>query len=274
MRPAPALGRLLLIGSLLGSPSVVGAAPPAPDRWCAPELGVLPTDVCYALPADETATASELIVFLHGVIAPNGTWQWAQQRAAARAAATHGVAALMPKGRRGLRDDHMKDWYTWPTGVAARRRAESAVLEEWWAAKRALERKLGRPFDRVYVFGFSNGAYYVSSLALRGRLDIDGYASFAGGTAGPRIAPRAFADVRRVPWYVGYGQRDTPAVQGASRLRRAFKALRWPGKVVGRPRVGHTMTDSQVREALEFLRQQHRARPAPEGQAGGSSTSR
>ena len=258
MRRALALGRLLLLGSLLGIASIGQAAPAATDRWCAPELDALPKDVCYALPAGDAVAPTELVVFLHGVIEPSGTWQWAQQRAAARAAATHGVAALMPKGRRGLRSDHMKDWYTWPTGVTARRRAESEVLDEWWAAKRALEQKLGRPFDRVYVFGFSNGAYYVASLALRGRLDIDGYASFGGGTAGQRIRPRAYAEVRRVPWYVGYGHRDTPAVRGASRLRRAFAALRWPGKVVGRRRVGHVMTDAQVREALEFLRQQHR----------------
>ena len=30
--------------------------------------------------------------------------------------------------------------------------------------------------------GFSSGAYFVSSLALRNKLSVDGYAVFAGGT--------------------------------------------------------------------------------------------
>ena len=34
------------------------------------------------------------------------------------------------------------------------------------------------PFDEVFVVGFSNGAYYAGSLALRGKLDVAGYAVF------------------------------------------------------------------------------------------------
>lgn len=248
-----------LVGLGWGSATALAAEPeqePSPPAsWCAPELAVLPGEVCYALPASSKPPPEELVLFLHGVIAPDRSWQWAQQRAAARAAAVHGIAALMPKGRQGLRTDHMKRWFTWPTGATARREVEQEILAEWRRAQQALEQKLGRPFEQVYVFGFSNGAYYVSSLALRGRLDVDGYGAFAGGTVGQRIAPKRFAGVRRVPWYVGYGYRDEPAVRGAKLLKRAFRALEWPGKVVGRPRVGHVMTDSMVEEALAFIRQ-------------------
>jgi predicted esterase len=252
--PAWAAALVAAVGVLV-SPPAVAAEDSAPARWCAPELATLPvTGMCHALPGPTAAPPRELVIFLHGVIAPGGTWQWAQQRAAARAAAVHGVAALMPQGRRGLRNDHMKDWYTWPTGRAAQRRVEEQVLDEWWRARRELEDRLGSPFERVYLFGFSNGAYYVSSLALRGRLEVDGYAAFAGGTAPSRIDPRAYAEIPRIPWYVGYGHRDAPAVRGAKQLRRAFEVLRWPGRVAGRPRAGHAMTDAQVREALELLR--------------------
>jgi predicted esterase len=228
--------------------------PGVPARWCAPELDTLGDDVCYALPAGDDEPPRELVIFLHGVIAPRGTWQWAQQRAAARASAVHRVAAIMPRGRRGLRTDSMKDWWTWPTGAVAQRAVEQQVLDSWWSAKRALEDRIGRPFARTYVFGFSNGAYYVSSLALRGRLEVDGYAAFAGGIAPKPIRAEPYAGVPRIPFYVGYGQHDTPAVRDASTLRRAFRVLDWPGKVVGRSRLGHVMTDSQVREALEFIR--------------------
>lgn len=254
-----AVGLLALIA--LGGPSPASAEPPpAPaPRWCAPELSALSGEVCYALPGSKHPSPTELVVFLHGVIQPGQSWQWAQQRAAARAAAVNGVAALMPRGRRGLRTDRMKDWWTWPTRAMARSQVEDQVIEQWWTAKRELEAKLGRPFEKIYVFGFSNGAYYVSSLALRGRLAVDGYASFAGGIAPSPIAPKAYAEVRRVPWYVGYGHRDGPAKRDARSLRRAFRALRWPGKVVGRPKVGHAMTDAQVREALSLIRKTAKA---------------
>jgi len=252
---------LLTALALLSAATTAVAEPAAeaqPPAWCAPELETVAEGVCYALPEGEAPT--ELLIFLHGVIAPRVNWQWAQQRSAARVAAAHGLAVLMPRGRRMLRTDHMKDWWTWPTARVAQQRVETEVIEQWWSAKRALEAQLGRPFERVYLFGFSNGAYYVSSLALRGRVAVDGFAAFAGGMAPKRIRPAAYADVPRVPFYVGYGHRDTTALRDAASLRKAFRVLQWPGKVVGRKRVGHAMTDSQAHEAIELFRKQQPAK--------------
>lgn len=228
-----------------------------PAPWCAPELPVLPGEVCYFVP--DKAQPTELLIFLHGVIKADTTWQWSHQRAALRTAQVHKLATIIPRGRRQIRTDSMADWWTWPTGPRAQQLVEQEILDEWQRARLALEQQLGRKFTKVYVWGFSNGANYVTSLALRGRLSpgaVDGYAAFAGewAPAADERTRRAFRHVPRVPFFVGYGGLDKPAVRGAEKLRQLLRALGWPSKVVGRPKAGHAMTDAHAREAIEFLR--------------------
>jgi predicted esterase len=172
----------------------------------------------------------------------------------------------MPPGRQAIRTDSMRHWFTWPTSAHAQRQVEHDVLAQWLEARLALERRFGRPFERTYVVGFSNGAYYVSSLALRGRLPVDGYAAFAGGVAPGPIRPSAYAEVPRVPFYVGYGMADDPARRDGATLAPLFRALGWPGKVVGSRGVGHEVTDAQWKAAIGYFRAERpleeRARPS------------
>ncbi len=226
---------------------------PAEQRWCAPGLPALAHDVCYHEPSHPDAQHRTLVIFLHGVVQPGTTWQWAQQTGIARAADQNGFTVIMPRARRGYGPGNMHDWWTWPTSVAAQHQVEDDVVSEWMQAKQTLEARAGRPFDRVYVFGFSSGAYYGASLALRGRLEVDGYAVFAGGSA-PDGAPRWAAHVRpRPPIYVGYGEKDATAKRDTRRLANALRALHWPHRYVGHRNVGHSMTDSQIREALALF---------------------
>jgi predicted esterase len=233
----------------------VEPAPPAansePD-WCAPELEVLPNEVChYSAPQRDPERGRSLLIYLHGVIKPGTKWQWTQERGMIRHAKVHGLTVLVPRGRRGIGPKDMRDWWTWPTSSKAQRSVEDEVLEEWMDARRLLEKRYGAPFRKVYVLGFSNGAYYASSLALRGKLAVDGYAIIAGGSAKYHLRT-ARQVARRAPIYVGYGQKDS-AGRDSQRLGYALRALRWPYKMVGRRGVGHTVTDSQVREALAFF---------------------
>ncbi|KYF61425.1 hypothetical protein BE11_07255, partial [Sorangium cellulosum] len=193
-----------------------------------------------------------LMIFLHGVVQPESGWQWAQQRGAARAGARHGVVVMMPRGRRGIGPRTMEDWWCWPTATAAQASHEDALLAEWDAARAELERRAGGRFERVLVLGFSNGAYYATSLAMRGRLPVDGYAAFAGGS-GARYLERAGAQTRlRVPLFVGWGGKD-PAHRDQVALARMLRRLKWPSKALGKPRAGHAMTDDQVDQAFAFL---------------------
>ncbi|WP_437722304.1 alpha/beta hydrolase [Sorangium sp. So ce861] len=232
------------------------AAPPqaaAAAQWCAPELAALPGEVCAFLPAKAAPGPRVLVIYLHGVVQPDSGWQWAQQRGAARAGARHGVAVMMPRGRRGIGPKTMmEDWWCWPTATAAQATHEDALLAEWDAARAELERRAGGRFERVLVFGFSNGAYYATSLAMRGRLPVDGYAAFAGGS-GARYLERAGAQTRaRAPIFVGWGGKD-PAHRDQVALAKMLRRLRWPSRSLGKPRAGHAMTDDQVDQAFAFL---------------------
>jgi predicted esterase len=259
-------GALCAASLWLGAPSARGEVPEAPPasahgsedasgaaatRWCADELVDLGDGTCVfegEPPAGEPRT---LVIFLHGVIKPDTTWQWAQQRGIVRHAKRFGFTAVMPRGRRGLGPKDMEDWWTWPTSAKKQEAVEADVLATWDASRKLLEAKGGARFERVYVAGFSNGAYYASSLALRGRLDVDGYAIFAGGSA-PKYLKSAAARVKtRPPVFVGYGTKDA-AGRDAKKLADALRALGWKSRVMPRD-VGHTITDSQFEAAWKFL---------------------
>jgi predicted esterase len=159
---------------------------------------------------------------------------------------------IVPRGRRGIGPKDMRDFWAWPTSVKAQAKVEAEIVHDLAQTKALLETRNGRPFERTYVFGFSNGAYYGAALALRGTLAVDGYALFAGGAAG--YLKRYAAKIgRRPPIYVGYGERDATARQDCQRLGAALRALGWPYRLRGRRRVGHSMTDSQVKEALALF---------------------
>ncbi|WP_441291436.1 alpha/beta hydrolase [Sorangium sp. KYC3313] len=243
---------------------------PAAARWCAPELASLPGEVCAFLPAREAPGPRVLVIFLHGVVHPDSGWQWAQQRGAARAGARHGAAVIMPRGRRGIGPKTMEDWWCWPTASAAQTAHEDALLAEWDAARAELERRAGARFERVLVFGFSNGAYYATSLAMRGRLPVDGYAAFAGGS-GARYLQRAGAQTKlRAPVFVGWGGKD-PAHKDQVALAKMLRRLKWPSRSLGKPRAGHAMTDEQVDEAFAFLTGRRGGDKAP-GRGRGART--
>jgi predicted esterase len=146
----------------------------------------------------------------------------------------------------------MEDWWTWPTGVRAQLAVETELVREWEDAQRLLERQRSAAFRRVVLVGFSNGAYYGASLALRGRLTIDGYALFAGSGAA-HLEKQAQKVKLRSPIYVAYGGRDRVAERDARAFAAALRRLGWRHKLVRAASAGHSMPDAQLREALEFL---------------------
>jgi predicted esterase len=233
--------------------STANPGPPAsPASWCAPELETLANDVCASLPPKEAQGPRTLIIFLHGVIQPDTTWQWAQQRAAARASARHGFTLVAPRGRRGIGPKGMADWFTWPTAATAQKAHEDALIAEWGGARAELEKRAGKPFERVLFFGFSNGAYYGASLAVRDRVKADGYALFAGGSGAKHLRQAGARTKRRAPIYVGWGEKDRDR-RDQEKLGKMLRELGWPSKARGRKGVGHAMTDAQVDEAVAFL---------------------
>ncbi len=252
------LGLVLSIAVPLCGDAVTASAEPAaaksaPSPWCAPEVETLPGGVCHIDGRREGRRT--LVIFLHGLVAKGTTWQWTQHRAMARNAKQLGFAAIMPAaptvGRGG------SGGYAWQGATS--NEIEQGLIDQWSAARRLLEARNGHPFDEVFVLGFSSGAYYATSLALRGRLDVQGYALFAGGSAS---SPPAATVSRRAPIFVGVCAQNPATAEGARALGQALGAWKWPSQVDEQP-IGHMFGDVHVAHALAYLRATVTAPPPP-----------
>lgn len=236
-----------------GSAAPVAQPTPPDVPWCNDAVEKLTDSMCHFSPAKAgDAAPTKLVIFLHGVIKVGTDWQYNQHLALVRAAKANGFEVLLPRGRVGAGSKKFADHWNWPSSAEGQKVYEAEVIAEWMAAKQTLEERNGRPFEQVYVFGFSAGAYYASSLALRGRMQVDGYGVFAGGGA-PKGVERWAKGVRpRPPVYVGWGGKDK-ARKDPQRFAKALKAMGWRHKAIGRRKVGHSVTDAQIKEAMAFL---------------------
>lgn len=232
--------------------------------WCPEEIETLPGPICAVVPEDvKTDRSPTLVIFLHGVTNVGSGWQIGLIKGMANYAKHQHFALLAPRAPRQPPVEGKPDMYAWRTSSLSEG-GEQALLDGWKTARAQLESRIGRPFAKVFVMGFSSGAYYVSSLALRGRLDVDGYAAFAGGSA--PYSPGMIGRVdKRVPIFVGYGLRDRAGSRDARGLVSALRRARWEHQVMALRRAGHTITTRQFTAALAYLRAQSRAaaQPAP-----------
>ncbi len=235
-------------------------APASVPPWCAPELDVLADGVCFSRPSAPTGVSGStsaqespatLVIFLHSLVSANTDWQWQQQRMLARSGEKNGYSVLFPRGRLGIGPGRDPNTWAWPGSAEAQRLHEEEVISEWMAHQRALEERDG-PFDQVFVFGFSNGAYYATNLAMRGRVRVHGYGVFAGGSGSKYHRILGQQTDYRVPVFVGYGTKD-PDHPRQRALVELLRSLRWPYRQLAAP-VGHMATDSQLDAAISFLR--------------------
>ncbi len=232
----------------------------AQEAWCPDGVETLPGPVCAVLPDDvRDDAAPTLVIFLHGVTVVGSGWQIALIQGLERYARHQHFALLAPRAPRNLSKDEKAEVYAWRTSRLGAD-GEAALLDGWMQAKATLEQRMGRPFAKVFVMGFSSGAYYVSSLALRGRLQVDGYAAFAGGSA--PASRSALSHVSpRVPIFVGYGLKDRAGSRDARGLVGALRAAHWKHREMAVAKAGHTITTSQFTAALAFLRGQSPPEP-------------
>ena len=226
-------------------------------RWCAPELETLAGEVCLYVPKHDAERPTNLVIFLHSLVGRGNTWQWEQQRTMVQAADRHGFAVLMPRGRLGLGPGGAEDVWAWPTAQRTEAAVEPSLVDEWKRARTAAEERHGA-FERTFVFGFSSGAYYTASLALRNRIGADGYAIFAGGSGSKWKATNASSVTNRAPVFVAYGTKD-PSRRDPQAFARLLKELDWPHRLDSAP-VGHTVTHEQLRRAVDYLTAPPKAR--------------
>ncbi len=241
-------------------PAHAGEASAPEPSWCAPDVEELAEGYCYSpLPSDVRASSQPgsererrtLVIFLHSLVTARTDWQWQQQRMMARSGKKNGFAVLFPRGRLGIGPGRDRNTWAWPGSAETQRLYEDEVIAGWLAAKARVEEREGR-FDEVFVFGFSNGAYYATTLAMRGRFPADGYGVFAGGSGSTYHRILAQNLETRTPVFVGYGTKD-PDHRRQLALIDLLRDFHWPHDYRS-ARVGHMVTDSQLDEAVEFLR--------------------
>jgi predicted esterase len=257
VKPERSMKALLAIAALsafaVGSlPSAASAALQddgvgAGEGWCAPGIEALPNDVCY-LDGSDRSSRRTLVIFLHGAIAKNTKWSWNHERMMLRVAKAAKIEILFP------RSPLEEVGYVWPGTAEAQQKKEGELIDQWRLARNVTEKRGGRPFDDVFVMGFSSGAYFASSLAMRGRLDVDGYAVFAGGQ--PMPAPRS-PEVKRAPVFVGVCANDTTTAAHSRAYAGSLAAAGIPRMVLEQP-VGHDLSDVHFVSALAFLRRMSR----------------
>ncbi len=188
-----------------------------------------------------------LLVYLHGIVPPVPTSpQKENVMASVRSASTRaGAAALVPRGVRGIGPGGSKDWWAWPTSPGKHAELAPALASRIEAAKKKLERLAGAPFDRTYLAGSSNGAYFAVNLALRGEIEVDGLGAMSGG------APAPIARRRPLAVYIGFGTYDESSRSGAKALARSVESAGFRTKLAEHP-FGHGAREVYLDEAFAF----------------------
>ncbi len=241
-------------------------APPAPGPeppqsvtdWCVDGLAALDEETCYLLPesADAAASPRRLLIYLHGIVPPTKTSAQKErvQSAVLHAATRANAAALVPRGVRGIGPGTSRDWWAWPTEPGAHAKHAAAIVAKWASAKRRLEALAGAPFARTYLAGSSNGAYFLTALALGGDLErlgfsVDAYGAISGGSAGGRAAASLTSPARR--FYVGHGTYDEETRPSSRALTALLTAAHWPVLAAEHP-FAHGAREEYLDEAFPF----------------------
>jgi predicted esterase len=267
VRPLPlalSLAVLALLPSALPAPFVARLARAATDKpWCAPEVTELSDHVCFFDGGAPPSGRSTLVLYLHGMLATTPGFQYVQQRALANEAKALHFTVLFPTS------PLVGGGYYWPTSRTAIETQETDILARIARARGDVAARVGHPFDETFVVGFSSGAYYGSSLALRGALDVDGYIVLAGGSSWAR--PHEHGG-KRAPVFVGVSKRDSQTAEHSRALAGTFAALHWPYRVEERD-VGHLVDWGFMAHGIAWLRGRSAADAAQGGDAQAGSPS-
>jgi predicted esterase len=242
---------ILLAVCALAPESSASAGEPKP--WCAPEVSELSDHVCFSDGGAPASGRRTLVIYLHGLLATTPGFQWLQQRGMAIHAKRLGFTVLLPTSPR------VDNAYVWPTSLAAQGQQEEGIVAGIQRARADLEQRLGHGFDEAFVVGFSSGAYYASSLAVRGVLDVDGYIVLAGGASWVRSDR---ATTRRAPVFVGISAADGQTAGHSRAFAGVLAAMGWPYRAEERD-AGHMVDWAFMTHGIQWLRSRTPLRSSP-----------
>ena len=212
------------------------------EGWHAIEDGA-----CVAIPGRFAAPAS-LVVYAHGMIAPDA--RPAVEQAVLLAAANQlGFAVLFVRGQPGLCtwDPSVADHLCWPTKQQDVDALGPAIISRWIDGQSRSESLAKERFARRYLFGFSNGGYFVAFMSSEGRFRVDG-AGVVG--AGRTAVDEALLGNEHPPLYLAVGEEEADVTrQDAATLANVLTQHAWPLKYVVHPGRGHELREDDLAAA-------------------------
>jgi predicted esterase len=229
------------------------ASKAAPKPWCGPEVTELSDHVCFADGGANEDGRHTLVVYLHGMLARTPGFQYLQQSAMALHAKRHHFTVILPTAPGDA------SGYLWPTSQTAQKDQEPAILAGIRKARADVEKRVGHKFDETFVVGFSSGAYFGSSLAVRSALDVDGYIVLAGGSSWVKGDS---ATGKRAPIFVGVSAADPQTAAHSRSFGGALASMGWPVKVEER-NAGHMVDWTFMAHGIAWLREKKKAHGAP-----------
>jgi hypothetical protein len=221
------------------APPPVAAPVALTTPWCGEGWRALDEASCVALP-ERFATPPSLVVYAHGMIAPDAL-PTEEQATLLTAAREHGFAVLFTRGRPGLCawEPKVADHLCWPTKQQAVDEVGPAIVAGWNEGQGRAEDLAGVRFERRYLFGFSNGGYFVAFMSVEGRFPVDG-AGVVG--AGRTAVDEALSGAAHPPFYLAVGDQETAVTrQDAAALAHVLTLRGWPLQFVVHPGRGHEL---------------------------------
>ncbi len=221
----------------------------ASKPWCGPDVTELSDHVCFFEGGVPSSGRRTLVVYLHGALAMTPGFQYLQQSAMALHAKRHNFTVVIPTAP----SDGVG--FVWPTAQAAQKDQEPGILAGLKKARAAVEKRVGHSFDETFVVGFSSGAYYGSSLAVRSALDVDGYIVLAGGSGWTRSEKPGG---KRAPVFVGVSAADPQTAAHSRAFGGSLASMGWPARVEER-NAGHMVDWTFMAHGIAWLREKNQS---------------
>ncbi|MEP7123117.1 MAG: hypothetical protein ABJE95_19470 [Byssovorax sp.] len=215
--------------------------------FCGAGWRALDEGACLAVP-ERLATPTSLVVYAHGMLAADAlpTEEQATLLAAAR---SRGFAVLFQRGKAGLCawEPGVVDNLCWPTKQETVDSAGPAIVAAWDRAQARAEALVSARFERRYLFGFSNGGYFVAFLTVEGRYPVDG-AGLVG--AGRTAVDESLTGKARPPFYLAVGDQEEEVTrQDALTLTQVLDRGGWKTEHVVHPGRGHEVHEDDLAAA-------------------------
>ncbi len=216
--------------------------------WCAEGLEPVDGAGCYAAPANAPASATPLLIYLHGMFdeGPAAQEELDRQRRVAQKGTARGFAVLALRGTVGAcaMTQENASKVCWPSNEKVAYKGPRFV-ESFAPALAAAARR--HPIDKRYVLGFSNGGYFAGLMAVRSIFDAE---AFAIAHAGP-VEPVAAAGAHMPPILL-LSADDDVSQESMVRFDDELTRESWPHEHYVREG-GHYLPDSDIDAALTFF---------------------